>query len=488
MVRRINADPSAETPRSYTPLSLESLGVQSKDIAGFCDEANAWLNISIDPLDIRKSKITGNKPTEFLANTSGPGWFERYTLMLRLYLATGIEEILTNNVLNDEEIISNMNTHITKRNSDPKIFGYFSEKWRQLNLFQNMPARVLPMPNSQTDTSDTFFDLLANPPSDEPTTLFYRTINNIRHDEAHFFPWNKIADNIELIHMEVEEIKPRTEKLNEWWERINRLWRGGSIFEDEEMLLMGYQEEMIPGWTPIESDPRRLISGIGLSVGQRFGLDVIIDKQAPPKPMEKPKGVLRITYDDQLPALIPVSCGALHRIIYNLAKNTAKAKSLAEGTISLSPLEMDISVMYRQGNVLIAFRDNGPGFDLNVPLSTLTRIMDPIMLKEISRVMSPQVAKMLHAYVIEKHAFAPYPLTLKELFDLFLLRRVTGSIGKGNAEQTSGIGLDSIRAMLREVYGGEIFLTNHPDGGAVVLISFPIGDSAVRAMDLLQTL
>ena len=254
--------------------------------------------------------------------------------------------------------------------------------------------------------------------------------------------------------------------------------------------MIGFQEEMIPGWTPIESNPRKLITGIGLNIGNRFGLTVVVDQKAISKPIENPKGTMYITFDNRLPALIPVSSGALHRIIYNLAKNTAKAKSMAEGTVTTSPLEMDISVMYKQGNVLIAFRDNGPGFDLNIPLSALTSLLhdDPQILGEIAKVMSPRVAEMLAAYSIGKHAFAPYPLTLKELFDLFLLRRVTGSIGKKDAERTSGIGLDSLRAMLRDIYGGEIFLTNHPDGGAVVLISFPVEKQAVKAIDLLKEL
>jgi len=39
--------------------------------------------------------------------------------------------------------------------------------------------------------------------------------------------------------------------------------------------------------------------------------------------------------------------------------------------------------------------------------------------------------------------------------------------------------------MLASGYGGEIWVTNHPDGGAFVLMSFPAEENAIPAQSLL---
>ena len=56
------------------------------------------------------------------------------------------------------------------------------------------------------------------------------------------------------------------------------------------------------------------------------------------------------------------------------------------------------------------------------------------------------------------------------------------SILRTNGTTTSasftGIGLASVKAIVTTVYGGDIFVSNHPDGGAYTLIAFPIQENA----------
>lgn len=471
-----------------SPIDLESLGVKPEEIHSFCAEAERWLGLKINPSNVSQSTLAGEKDSSFAVEQKGAGWQKRYELMLRLYLATGFGEIIASRILDDQSFINNVNKSIRGEKSTEfaKLFTDFASRFSSLTEEKiGLPKPVLPtstIPDHLKRYKDVAYAASLN--ESDPSAFYLRMMSNFYHDLPHVF-------NIWVLNIDAEMLARQNffEKKKEF-ETIRRLWIDGKNMLQLKYLIEGYQEEMVPGWGTRESNISEILESIIDINARRFNLMARINGENYFS-SQNARGTLDLQIDPSIPAVLPVSRGSLVRIVYNLIKNTAKAKEQSdEGKSDTPKLLMELNARVQSGHLLISLRDNGPGFDLNVPLPALGKLLrnDPQLYDEISREISAETAELILSYHEGQHPFAIYPLTLKQMFQMFLLRKLSGSIVReiNPAEQTSGIGLASAKAIVASSYGGEIWATNHPQGGAYVLINFPLEDGAKKIESVLS--
>ena len=123
----------------------------------------------------------------------------------------------------------------------------------------------------------------------------------------------------------------------------------------------------------------------------------------------------------EVPKDIPVSgsAGQMQQVLVNLVQNAI------DSTERQPDARLDIEAEVRQRSVVITFRDNGPGF----PADSLGHVFDPFF--------------------------------------------TTKPVGKG-----TGLGL-SISYGIVERHRGRLQAANHPEGGAVLTLTLPLGSAAI---------
>lgn len=458
------------------PLTLEQLGVKPEDVPLFCQEAKSWLGLTLNPLDLKKSQ-TGEEPaTDFQPDLSRPDWSQRYRLMLRLNSTLHLEKILQSNILQDQEFIDGVNQLL----ADPEIQTPKSSPLKKLGaMIGTYCVRYYQLEDDVFTLPKSFYDFPFQ--DDDPVRDIVQLSGNFGHDRENIFPLNQLRLDASLLFLLNSE-----EELKLFLDQFTSFWSSGAVLGAGETFIKGYQEELVPGWVERKCDVGKLLTNIAELIGRRFSLDIIRDGvNLSPEEVALSLGKIELTLPQDLPQELPLSPGLMQRLVYTLVKNTAKAwseENKKRGTNR--PLEIQIAIKELAGNLLITMKDNGPGFDLNVPLPALAKLAqeDPDILKKIDKEVSPEAGEMIRAYLEGNRPFAIYPLTLKDLFQVFLMRRLSGSVVKeiSPEEKTSGIGLSSVKAILTQAYGGSIWVTNHPQGGAYVLMSVPLGEDAAK--------
>lgn len=288
--------------------------------------------------------------------------------------------------------------------------------------------------------------------------------------------------------------KNTAEGVRENQDKFRKLWNEGRIFQFGRKALRAYQEECIAGWDNNQAQIVILLEEIVEAICHRFNYKMITSRhQEAPQSAVQGSGTVELRTKLNPEEIVPISEGVIVRILYNIIKNTIKAFETQPKAVKQEKekLHIEIELIYLKGNIILTVKDNGQGFDLNVPLPAIRQLLieDPDTLGVISRELSPHAANILEEYIVDNKPFAIYPLTLEELFMLFLHRKLSGSLVNTQAgDVTSGIGLSSVRAMLRGSYGGDIFISNHPAGGAYTLICIPIQPGAVDARHLIGEL
>lgn len=457
-------------PTNYQPLPLDRLGIKTEETSLYCEQARRWLGLELNPADVRKSRIIPD--VTLFSDYDGQSLFapEQYRLMARLYMATGLEAVIQSRLIDDQDRINKIN--ISLNNTEPDLTDLHQFVHQLRNALVNSF-----IPNRHSFHDSAYWAKYFQRPDTDPQRLITMVTDtyggNFHHDLPNqVIEFRAIENWLYLIdHSTVIEAKAR--------QHILQLWDNGENIANAKYLLLGYQEELVPGWTEKKADVRKAMSSIIKSVGKRF--NVVSDGTAS----------IRAAIADNIGETVPVSEGAFHRIIYELVKNTAKAwGKQKEQDAEVPPLEINMAVGQIGEVLCFTMKDNGPGFDLNVPLKAIKTLLDnnPEFLDFIAGETSVEFANTLREYFQKKHPFAIYPITLEQLFRLLLARRITGSIVKETAphEVTSGIGLSSLRMMLAESYGGEVMVTNHPDGGAFTLITFPLNKDAVPVNDIIS--
>lgn len=214
----------------------------------------------------------------------------------------------------------------------------------------------------------------------------------------------RLADYLDAIHRgadpgRLEELRKRL--------RIDR------ILEDLKPLIEGTIEGAER--TRDIVDALKRFSAVDKNESEVFNLREIIERSA--HWVIKASGSkMHVSWD--VPARIPMqgSPGQMQQVVVNLVQNAIDSTAKRD-----DPL-LEIMANAREGEIEIAFRDNGPGIE-------------------------------------DKH--------LTQVFDPFF---TTKPVGKG-----TGLGL-SISYGIVERHGGHLSVANHPDGGAVFTLRLPLAE------------
>lgn len=466
---------------SQKPLTLESIGIVSGEQEVFMHDAQRR-GLIIDQVNLRNSTIV--KVERLSLHPEPPGKYTNDERLVRLYLATGLETILRSGVFDDQNTIQDINSTIAaiKKKLGHRILK--QDPTKDVDKLATLTDELMQRITQAFETLPITLNTQSQEDAREAELLYYRVRGDFQHDTSGIFGGIRAHSNMSNFRPEPKEI---LNDLND----IERLWLGGEVMETTKLVIQGYQEEVIPGWTERSCNIRNVMSLLTKKLASRFGLTLSFNGQQ--LLMSDKAGAISVDIDALVPGEVPIAPGSIERILWNLMKNAAKAKEVADrGKTDTKPLEFKLGVKNIGGNILISLKDNGPGFDLNVPLAALAKLaeLDHSFLQQISADVSPQVAEMIQAYIGDKKPFAIYPLTLEQLFDIFLVRRLSGSLVTETRPemQTSGVGLASVKGMLTTLYKGDIWVTNHPDGGAFTLIAFPTEENAESIRDQLQSL
>jgi len=351
--------------------------------------------------------------------------------MLRLSVAIGFQGMLEGVLNVNQEFIDQTNLALTAngpREQLDQFHAWISQINDSSECFVNPePAYGRGAVPSFYRGSDENMLKIFTASDDDPIAPIHDQLSNYFHDKEHVFQLHFLESALNILLPLGDSGRKTTEenKLH-YWSRIRETWDNGEGLNAVRLLIEGYQEELIPGWGNRECDIRATLPTLCKPIARRFNYVLIENGEEAYHPQEGPQGSIEIIVHPLLPPYVPIAAGALQRILPNLIKNTAKARDednkQAGDKKDSPPLAFDINVSSLKGNVLITVKDNGPGFDLNVPFPALAQLVqsDPSVLAQIESDISPVVAQSIRDYLENKHPFAIYPITLEQLFQLFL--------------------------------------------------------------------